>query len=282
MGRPVKVDRRRVVDAIFYVAATGCQWRALPESYPNWNTVHRYHLEWSRDGTWERIAERLAAAVRPKEGRQAAPSAGIVDARSVRAASTVSKKTKGFDAGKKINGRKTFGIVDTLGLLMAVVVVRPASRTTSAASPWRTVPATAPLASPSCGATLGSSAPSSSTAATTTSASKWSTASIRVASRRSPTLDRRAHLGLAHEQPTPPGRLRTRSDRDRGLHLGCPQPLPPAPADPVADHVIALGKQSRQSLRTAHPTQDQNGPADADDVPREDSGNRTAGTRVDR
>src|SRR5829696_2051785 len=54
MGRPVTVERRRVVDAIFYVAATGFQWRALPESYPNWNTVHRYHLAWSRDGTWKR------------------------------------------------------------------------------------------------------------------------------------------------------------------------------------------------------------------------------------
>jgi transposase len=123
MGRPVKVDRRGVVDAIFYVAATGCQWRALPERYPNWNTVHRYHLEWSRNGTWERIAARLAAAVRAQEGRDGEPSAGIVDARSVRASSTVSKKTKGFDAGKKINGPKTFGIVDTLGLLVAVVVV---------------------------------------------------------------------------------------------------------------------------------------------------------------
>ena len=123
MGRPVKVDRRRVVDAIFYVTATGCQWRALPASYPNWNTVHRYHLEWSRDGTWQRIATRLSAAVRESEGRDGEVSAGIVDARSVRASSVVSKETKGFDAGKKINGRKTFGIVDTLGLLMAVVVV---------------------------------------------------------------------------------------------------------------------------------------------------------------
>ena len=123
MGRPVKVDRRRVVDAIFYVAATGCQWRALPESYPNWNTVHRYHLEWSRNGTWERIAERLAGAVRVSQGREVEPSAGIVDARSVRASPTVSVKTKGFDAGKKIHGRKTFGIVDALGLLVAVVVV---------------------------------------------------------------------------------------------------------------------------------------------------------------
>lgn len=123
MGRPVKVDRRRIVDAIFYVAATGCQWRALPDCYPNWNTVHRYHLVWSRDGTWEKIAARLSAAVREREGRRAEPSAGIVDARSVRGASTVPKKTKGFDAGKKVHGRKTFGIVDTLGLLIAVIVV---------------------------------------------------------------------------------------------------------------------------------------------------------------
>ena len=172
MGRPVKVDRRRVVDAIFYVVATGCQWRALPNSYPNWNTVHRYHLEWSRDGTWERIAERLAAAVRQKEGRQGEPSAGIVDARSVRAASTVSKKTKGFDAGKKINGRKTFGIVDTLGLLIAVVVVAASISDNVGGIAVADRPANAPLASPSSGATLDSSALSSSIAATITSASK--------------------------------------------------------------------------------------------------------------
>jgi transposase len=123
MGRPVKVDRRRVVDAIFYVAATGCQWRALPDCYPNWSTVHGYHVTWSRDGTWERVAERLAGAVRQAEGRNAEPSAGIVDARSVRAAPTVGSATKGYDAGKKISGRKTFGIVDTLGLLVAITVV---------------------------------------------------------------------------------------------------------------------------------------------------------------
>jgi transposase len=123
MGRPVTVPRRRVVDAIFYVAATGCQWRALPGEYPNWNTVHRYHLAWSRDGTWEKIAHRLAAAVRENEGREPEPSAGVVDARSVRGASTVTTPTRGYDAGKKISGRKTFGIVDTLGLLVAVLVV---------------------------------------------------------------------------------------------------------------------------------------------------------------
>jgi transposase len=123
MGRPVTVERRRVVDAIFYVAATGCQWRALPECYPNWNTVHRYHLRWSRDGTWESIAGRLAAAVRRAEGRDPEPSVGVVDARSVRGAATVTGVSRGYDAGKKISGRKTFGIVDTLGLLMAVTVM---------------------------------------------------------------------------------------------------------------------------------------------------------------
>lgn len=123
MGRPATVDRRGVVNAVFYVAATGCQWRALPKDYPNWNTVHRLHLQWSRDGTWEAIADRLRRLVRESEGRDGDPSAGVVDARSVRGASTVTSATRGYDAGKKISGRKAFGIVDTIGLLIAVTVV---------------------------------------------------------------------------------------------------------------------------------------------------------------
>ena len=123
MGRPAKHDKRDVVNAIFYVAATGCQWRALPDGYPNWNTVHRYHSRWSRDGTWERVADRLRAIARVDAGHDPEPSASIIDARSVRGASTVTSSTRGYDAGKKISGRKTFGVVDTLGLLIAVVVV---------------------------------------------------------------------------------------------------------------------------------------------------------------
>lgn len=123
MGRPPKWDRRDIVNAIFYVAATGCQWRALPAEFPHWNTVHRYHVTWSRDGTWEAVVDRLRALVREREGRDPEPSAGIVDARSVRGAETVTGETRGYDAGKKVSGRKTFGVVDTLGLLMAVVVV---------------------------------------------------------------------------------------------------------------------------------------------------------------
>ena len=116
------MDRRRVLDAIFYVTATGCHWRALPATYPNWNTVHRLHLQWSRDGTWEKIADRLRGLVREQEGRNTDPSAGSIDARTVRGASTVTSETRGYDGGKKISGRKQLGVVDTNGLLLAVHV----------------------------------------------------------------------------------------------------------------------------------------------------------------
>src|SRR5690554_5363693 len=123
IGRPAKHSKRDIVDAILYVAATGCQWRALPREYPHWNTVHRYHVTWSRDGTWEAIVDRLRALVREREGRDPDASVGIVDARSVQGASTVTAATRGFDAGKKTSGRKLFGLVDSLGLLIAVFVV---------------------------------------------------------------------------------------------------------------------------------------------------------------
>ncbi len=90
---------------------------------PNWNTVHRYHLQWSKDGTWERVATHLARLVRAGEGKDPDPSAGIVDARTARGAATVTSTTRGYDAGKKISGRKTFGVVDTFGILLAVIVV---------------------------------------------------------------------------------------------------------------------------------------------------------------
>lgn len=123
MGRPAVHSKRDIVNAIFYVSATGCQWRALPSCYPNWNTVHRCHVRWSRNGVWEAVCDRLREAVREKEGREPETSAGIIDARSVRGAATVTSSTRGYDAGKKISGRKTFGVVDTMGLLVAVVVV---------------------------------------------------------------------------------------------------------------------------------------------------------------
>ena len=95
----------------------------LPKVYPPFSTVHAYHVRWSRDGVWEAVADRLRAMARVDAGHDPDPSASIIDARSVRGASTVTAQTRGYDAGKKISGRKTFGLVDTLGLLIAVVVV---------------------------------------------------------------------------------------------------------------------------------------------------------------
>ena len=130
MGRPKKHDRRSIANAVFYVAATGCQWRHLPDKYPPWSTVHSYHLAWSRDGTWERVCDRLRKMVRLAEGGDQEPSAGIIDARSVRGAATVTTShprhelsTRGYDAGKRVSGRKLFGLVDTVGLLVGVRVV---------------------------------------------------------------------------------------------------------------------------------------------------------------
>jgi len=94
MGRPVEHDRRDIINAVLYVTATGCQWRALPSSYPHWSTVHRYHLTWSHDGTWEAICDRLRALVREREGRDTDPSAGSIDALSVQGASTVCRGTR--------------------------------------------------------------------------------------------------------------------------------------------------------------------------------------------
>ncbi|MDH3684112.1 MAG: IS5 family transposase [Acidimicrobiia bacterium] len=123
IGRPAKWDKRDIVNAVFYVLATGCQWRALAERYPHWNTVHRYHKSWSEDGTWEAVAAHVVGRVREREGREGQPSAGVIDARTVRGAATVCGSTRGYDAGKKISGRKVFGVVDTCGLLIAVAVV---------------------------------------------------------------------------------------------------------------------------------------------------------------
>src|SRR4051812_49545136 len=78
MGRPVTVERRRVLDAIFYVAATGCQWRALPQRDPDWKTGHRHHPAWARGGTWGAIAAPPVAAGPPAPGRHPGPPPGSV------------------------------------------------------------------------------------------------------------------------------------------------------------------------------------------------------------
>jgi transposase len=125
-GRPPRHSRRDIVDAIRYVAHNGGVWRALPADFPPWKTVHDYHTRWAADGTVNRIHAALRVQVRTAEGRTDQPSAAIVDSQSVRAAETVAAAGRGFDAGKKVNGRKRHIAVDTIGLLL-VVLVTPAS-----------------------------------------------------------------------------------------------------------------------------------------------------------
>jgi putative transposase len=109
-------SRREVVNAIFYLTRTGIQWRRMPHDFPKWTIVYHYFAKWKKDGTWKRLNDELRALVRQKEGREVEATAGILDSQSVK--TTQEAETKGYDAGKKIKGRKRHLLVDTLGLLM--------------------------------------------------------------------------------------------------------------------------------------------------------------------
>jgi putative transposase len=100
---------------------TGCQWRMLPHDYPQWQSVYFYFSRWKRNGTLEQIQQALVEKERVKKGRKTEPSVGIMDAQSVKT-TLVAGEAKGFDAGKKVKGRKRHIVVDTLGLILAVVI----------------------------------------------------------------------------------------------------------------------------------------------------------------
>lgn len=120
-NRKRRHDLKEIFDAIFYLLKTGCQWRMLPLDFPKWELVYYYFSKWKRDGTFELLNEIIRGKIRKDKDREEQPSVGIIDSQSVRTTRS-GALDRGFDGGKKINGRKRHIVTDTLGLLLVVVV----------------------------------------------------------------------------------------------------------------------------------------------------------------
>ena len=119
-GRPRTADMREVLNAILYIAASGCAWRLLPKCFPPVSTVQRYFYAWRDAGLFEAINTVLVMNLREVEGREASPSAGVIDSQSVK--TTESGGISGFDAGKKVKGRKRHILTDTCGFLIFILI----------------------------------------------------------------------------------------------------------------------------------------------------------------
>ena len=120
LGPPREVDLPKVIEAILFILSTGCQWRALPREFPPYSTVQGYFYAWRDTGLWQRIVRALVRRARRNLGRKPRPTAAVIDSQS--AATTQAGGPRGFDAGKRVYGRKRHIVTDTNGLLLAVHV----------------------------------------------------------------------------------------------------------------------------------------------------------------
>jgi putative transposase len=119
-GRPRERDWREILNGIFYLLRSGCAWRLLPKEFGPWSTVHDYYRRWRRQGVWEQVHHTLRQKVRLAAGKTADPSGAILDSQTIKTGDQAC--ASGYDAGKKIEGRKRHVVVDTLGLLLRVMV----------------------------------------------------------------------------------------------------------------------------------------------------------------
>jgi transposase len=119
-GHPRVLELRRIVEAVFDLLRSGCQWRAIPHEFPRWPAVYWHYAKWRRDGTWEEVNAMLRRCRRVASGRAAQPTAAIIDSQSV--CSTEAGGPRGYDGGKNISGRKRHVLVDTQGNLLKVRV----------------------------------------------------------------------------------------------------------------------------------------------------------------
>lgn len=130
-GRPTGVDRRTIINGILYINRAGCSWRMLPKDFGPWQTVYGYFRCWSQDWTWTFIHDTLRDCVRTVEGKNKAPTAAIIDSQSVKTSDQAGES--GYDAGKKIKGRKRHLAVDTLGLILMMYITSAAVQDRTAA-----------------------------------------------------------------------------------------------------------------------------------------------------
>jgi transposase len=119
-GQPVRYPRRLVIDTILYVLGAGCSWRRVPRDLAPWDVAYRWFRDWTTDGTWARVHDALREQVRAGDGRDPQPSAAVLDSQSVR--SSEGGEAIGYDAGKRVRGRKRHLLVDSGGLLLRAVV----------------------------------------------------------------------------------------------------------------------------------------------------------------